>query len=388
MAAAMMADAGKATIAEFAAADVARGDVPGVVAMVVNRDGLLCEVAAGKQDVAQGVPMAVDTLFRIASMTKPITSVAIMMLVEAGEVQLDDPVAKYLPEYAGRQVFARFNAADATITTRPAARPITLRHLLTHTSGIGYAFCDATVNRIVELTGQDEWTLPLLHDPGERWTYGASTRIAGWVVEKVSRLPLDVFLRTRIFEPLDMRDTGHVVPAAEVTRVVTVHRRVDGVLTESPNDPEQASVVRGDGGLYSTARDYTQFLRLMLNGGTLNGRTLLAAKTVQMMGQRPPGDIIMQTQPAADPARTRPFPIGAGRDRFGLGFQITVADPRYIGYRSPGSLSWCGINNTHFWIDPERQIAAVVLMQVLPFYDEACIRVLRGIEQTVYRHLQ
>ena len=121
--------------------------------------------------------------------------------------------------------------------------------MLTHTSGIGYAFCDATVHRIVELTGQDEWTLPLLHDPGERWTYGASTRIAGWVVEKVSGLPLDVFLRTRIFEPLDMRDTGHVVPPAEVARVVTVHRRVDGVLTESPNDPEQASVIRGDGGL-------------------------------------------------------------------------------------------------------------------------------------------
>lgn len=384
----MMVDAGKAAIAEFAAAAVASGDVPGVVVMIVNRDGVLCEVAAGQQDVAQGVPMAADTLFRIASMTKPITSVAIMMLVEAGEVKLDDPVAKYLPEDAGRQVFARFNAADATFTTRPAARPITLRHLLTHTSGIGYAFCDATVNRIVELTGQDEWTLPLLHDPGERWTYGASTRIAGWVVEKVSGQPLDVFLRTRIFEPLDMRDTGHVVPPAEVARVVTVHRRVDGVLTESPNDPEQASVIRGDGGLYSTARDYTQFLRMLLNGGTLNGRTILAAKTVQMMRQHPPGDIIMQTQPAADPARTRPFPIGAGRDRFGLGFQITAPDPRYIGYRSPGSLGWCGINNTHFWIDLERQIAVVVLMQVLPFYDEACIRVLRGIEQTVYRHLQ
>lgn len=146
--------------------------------------------------------------------------------------------------------------------------------------------------------------------------------------------------------------------------------------------------MRGDGGLYSTAQDYGRFLRMLLNGGTLDGAKILSPQSVQRMGQNHIGEISIQTQPDANPARTRPFPVGAGRDKFGLGFQITAADPKYAKYRSPGSLSWGGINNTHFWIDPQRQIAAVVMMQVLPFYDEAGMRVLRGIEEIVYQHLK
>jgi methyl acetate hydrolase len=384
----MLSDAGKSGIAKVATTATERGDVPGVVTLIVNRDGVLYEGAAGKQDVARGVELKPDAIFRIASMTKPVTSVAIMMLVDAGKVQLDDPVSKYLPEFKGRPVIAKFNEADATYTTRPAKREITIRHLLTHSSGLGYAFTNPTIKKIVDATKKDEPELPLLHEPGEKWTYSASTRVLGWVVEKVSGEKLDVFLQKQIFEPLKMVDTAHAVPAEKVSRVVTIHGRKDGKLTESPNDPKQEFPVRGDGGLYSTARDYGQFVRMLLNGGTLNGAKILSAKAVQLMSAMPAGGPVMQTQPDANPVRTLPFPVGAGKDKFGLGFQITAADPKYAKYRSPGSLSWGGIYNTHFWIDPKRQVAGIVLMQVLPFYDEASLGVLRGVEEVVYRHLK
>jgi CubicO group peptidase (beta-lactamase class C family) len=260
---------------------------------------------------------------------------------------------------------------------------------MTHTSGIGYAFSSPIVTRLLQGTQKTETELPLLHNPGDAWTYGANTRVLGQVVERISGQPLDVFLRTRIFEPLNMVDTSYVVPAEKLTRVVTVHRRLDGQLVEQQNAATQQSPARGDGGLYSTARDYGAFLQMLLNGGRLHGTrtTLLSETSVRAMGQNQIGTVKVEEQPAADPARTRPFPLGAGRDTFGLGFQIAARDGRFSGLRSPGSLSWGGINNTHFWIDPHRHIAVVMLMQVLPFYDEACIRALRGFEELVYRYL-
>jgi methyl acetate hydrolase len=384
----VLSDAGKAALTQAAVAAVERGDVPGVVTLIVNRDGVLYEGAAGKQDLARNVAMPADAIFRIASMTKPVTSVAIMMLAEAGKLKLDDPVSKYLPEFKDRPVMTKFNEADGSFETRPAKRAITIRHLMTHASGLGYAFTDPTVKKIVDATKKGEWELPLMQDPGTKWQYSASTRVLGFVVEKVSGQTIDVFLRTQIFEPLKMLDTGHVVPASKVSRVVTVHHRKDGKLSEEPNAPTQESPVRGDGGLYSTAQDYGRFVRMFLNGGTLDGAKILSAKSVQLMSQFPAGGPVMQTQPDANPARTRPFPIGAGRDKFGLGFQVTAADPRYARFRSPGSLSWGGINNTHFWIDPKRRIAGIVMMQVLPFYDDKSVALLRDLEGAVYQHLK
>jgi CubicO group peptidase (beta-lactamase class C family) len=375
-------------ISQFMTNAVERGDVPGVVTLIVDRDGVLYEGAAGRQDVARGVPMPVDAIFRIASMTKPVTSVALMMLVEQGKVGIDDPVAKYLPEFDKRPVIAKFDPATGSYETRPATTAITIRHLLTNTSGLGYAFSDPTLNKIVAVTKKAEPELPLLHDPGTKWTYSPGTRVLGWVVEKVSGESLDVYLRTRIFEPLGMVDTGHVVPADKVARVVTVHARKSGKLVETPNQAKQATPVRGDGGLYSTARDYGRFVRMLLNGGSLDGVKILNPQTVHSMGQPHIGANFIRTQPDAMPERTRPFPIGAGLDKFGLGFQITAGDPKYAKFRSPGSLSWGGINNTHFWIDPKHRIGGIVLMQVLPFYDEASIGVLRGVEEIVYRNLQ
>ena len=242
--------------------------------------------------------------------------------------------------------------------------------------------------QIINATQKTEPELPLLHDPGDKWTYSAATRVVGFVVEKISGQTIDVFLRQRIFEPLKMVDTNHAVATDKVSRVITVHTRKDGKLSETPNDPKQESPVRGDGGLYSTARDYARFLRMLLNGGTLDGVKILSPQSVALMGQNHLGNIFVETQPNALPERTKPFPIGAGKDKFGLGFQIQAADPALAKFRSPGSLSWAGINNTHFWVDPKRQVAAIVLMQVLPFYDEDAIKVLRDLEEVVYRHLK
>jgi CubicO group peptidase (beta-lactamase class C family) len=348
---------------------------------------VLYQGASGMQDIGRGVAMKTNAIFRIASMTKPITSVATMMVVESGELKLDDPVEKFLPAFKDRQVITDFNPRNGSYSTRRARRPVTIRHLLANTSGIGYAFTDPTLERIIRGTTITEPELPLLHDPGAKWTYSPATRVLGWVIEKIAGQRIDAFQRTQILEPLNMRETWYAVPARKVPRVVTFHQRTKGKLVEEPNAPRQDTPVRGDGGLFSTAADYAQFVRMLLNGGSLDGVKILSPQSVKKMGQNAIGALTIETQPDAIPGRTRPFPIGAGLDKFGLGFQITAADPNVAKYRSPGSLAWGGIYNTHFWIDPKRQIGGIVLMQVLPFYDRACMTVLRGVEAAVYRDI-
>ena len=378
---------GQAALSRSLSAAVGRGDVPGVVAIVVDPDHVLFEGAAGQQDVARRVEMKPDAIFRIASMTKPVTTVAVMMLIEAGKLSVDDPVSKYLPRFKDRPVIASFDPSTGAYETKPAARDLTIRHLLTHTSGIGYGWSSPIVSRLIGNDRSKETELPLLHEPGTKWTYGANTRVLGQVVEKISSQPLEVFVRDRIFGPLGMKDTGYAVPSASVARVVTVHSRTNSGLVEQPNAAVQESPVMGDGGLYSTARDYATFIQMLLNGGTLHGSRLLSERSIRMMGENQIGSVVVEEQPAADPLRTRPYPLGAGRDKFGFGFQIAMKDPRYAQYRSAGSLSWAGIDNTHFWIDPSRHIGVVWLAQVLPFYDEGCIRSLREFEALVYQSL-
>jgi CubicO group peptidase (beta-lactamase class C family) len=362
--------------------------IPGVVGLAVEADGIVYLGAFGRQDVANDVPMATDTIFRIASMTKPVTSVAVMMLVQEGDLGLDDPVAQYLPAFEDKPVIETFNATDKTYTTRPANTPMTVRHLLTHTSGLGYAFSNTTLAQLVEGgPGASVAALPLLHDPGARWTYGESTRVLGSLVEEVSGQPLDEFLAERIFVPLGMSDTFYEVPAPKVSRVATVHRTTPEGLVETPNTAEITAPVYGDGGLHSTAADYAKFIQLFLNDGRApDGTRLLSEATVRLMGQNHIGSVRVEQQPAALPAFTEPFPLGAGRDTFGLGFQITGAHDDPLS-RSPGSMSWAGLFNTEFWIDPQRGVGGVLLMQYLPFYDAAAIATLQGFERRVYQGL-
>jgi CubicO group peptidase (beta-lactamase class C family) len=384
-------DAGKAALTRQMADAVSRGDTPGVVEIVVNREGVLYEGAAGKFDVAKNIPMPTNAIFVIASMTKPVTSVAIMMLLEQGKLKLDDPVSKYLTGYDHLQVITKFNAADATYETRPAKTVMTIRQLLAHTSGIGYGFTNPIENALTAKTKKGEWELPLLDDPGTKWNYSASTRVLGFVVEKVTGEGLESWYQEHIFNPLGMVDTSFAVAADKQSRVPTNHSRFTGTMVEAPRTPTIPSTpappYRGDGGLYSTVEDYAKFVRMLLNEGTLGSAKILTPASVKMMGRNAIGSIFVERQPDADKQRTKPFPLGAGKDKFGLGFQIASNDPAMTKYRSPGSLSWAGIFNTEFWVDPVKHIGAVQMMQVLPFYDDGAIRTLRDFEEIVYKNL-
>jgi CubicO group peptidase (beta-lactamase class C family) len=378
---------GSSALSAFLEATVDRGDVPGAVVLVTGRDGILYHEAFGMQDTAKRVPMAKDTIFRIASMTKPVTSLAVMMLVEEGKLGLKDDVSKYLPAWQAPKVIASVDAAKGTFTSRPAARAITIEHLLTHTSGIGYAWSDPGLNAIQRNAGTPDLELPLVADPGARFTYGASTRVLGQVVEKISGQTIDAFLQARILGPLGMTDTSFDVPAGKLGRLVTIHQRTDGKLVEQANPTPFVPTVRGDGGLNSTASDYSRFVRLLLNEGVLDGKRLVSAKTIREMTTNHLGGLKVERQPAADGNRSKPYPLGAGQDTWGLGFQL-AARPETQTARGEGSYSWAGINNTHFWVDPTRQIGVVVLMQVLPFYDDRAIALLTGVEKLVNTHVK
>jgi metallo-beta-lactamase class B len=384
-----LSDTGKEAIAQELKQAVIRGDTPGVVALVVGTDGVLYEGTAGKLGSGHDTPMPGNAIFLIASMTKPVTSVAAMQLVEGGKIKLDDPVSKYLPGFDNLQVITKFNETDASYETRPAKRPMTIRHLLTHTSGIGYGFSNAIVKRLTEATKKDEWQLPLLSDPGDQWNYGASTAVLGMIVEKVSGESLETYFQEHIFRPLGMKDTSYAVSLEKQSRVAAVHRRTDGRLEELvrhhaiPSTPTPPFL--GDGGLYSTAQDYGTFMRMFLNGGKLGGRRILRQATVESMEQNNIGTVTVELQPGADPSISNSFPIGAGHDKFGLGFQIASGEARYAEYRSAGSVSWAGVYNSEFWIDPVKRIGGVMMMQVLPFYDDGAIHAFRSFERSVYQ---
>ena len=257
---------GSSALSTFFGDAVARGDVPGVVAMVVDRDKVLYHEAFGKMNVAKNVPMAKDTIFRIASMTKAVTSVGVMQLVEQGKLGLDDEVSKYLPRLKSPQVFSTVDEQAGTYDTQPAKRPITIRQLLTHTSGIGYSWSDHGLAIAQKKTGAtNDSELPLVNEPGAQWTYGASTRVLGEVIEKITGERIDAYLETHIFVPLGMRDTTYTVPPAKYSRVVTVHQKANGAITETQNpdadsgdDPRRRRAVLDSGRLQPLRADDPQ----------------------------------------------------------------------------------------------------------------------------------
>ena len=371
-------DAGKTALTAQMNDAVKKGDAPAIVEIVVSREGVLYEGASG---------LSANAIFNIASMTKPVTSVAIMMLAEQGRLKIDDPVSKYLDGYDKLQVISKFNAAVATYETRPAKAVMTIKHLLSHTSGLGYGWTNPIENALTAKTKKGELELPLLDDPGTAFHYSPSTRVLGFIVEKVTGSSLESWDQEHIFKPLGMVDTSYAVAAEKQSRVAPQFSRGAGTIAPLPTATVPSTPTapfRGDTGLYSTVEDYSKFVRMLLNGGTLNGKRILTDASVKMMGQNAIGSVVLDLQPDADTQRTKPFPLGAGKDKFGLGFQIAADDPATKGFRSPGSMSWAGVFNTEFWVDPVKHIGGVHMMQLLPFYDDGAIRALRGFEQTVY----
>jgi methyl acetate hydrolase len=382
--------AGKTALDGYLSGQVSRGVIPGVVVHVVNREGVLYSGAFGKQDAGKNVPLAADAIFRIASMTKAVTSVAAMMMIEQGKMKLDDDVAQYLPAFKSMQVLTSYDEKAETYQTRPSTRPITIRQLLTHTSGIGYSWSDPGLALVQRKTSDgSETALPLVHEPGEKWTYGASTKVLGDLVEKFSGERIDAFTDAHISKPLGMADTFYEVPTAKYARVVTTNNKdAAGKITETPNPAKLPVSLRGDGGLFSTAPDYGKFLQMLLNGGQLGNARILKASTVADMLKPHTNGVRVRLQPTANAGLSKPYPLGAGEDIWGLGFQL--ADPKKAdgSMRRPGSGNWAGIFNTFFWIDPKEEIGVMVMMQMLPFYDASAIETLQGVERRVYSGLR
>ena len=364
-------------------------DVPGVVALVTDRERVLYQGTFGVADVATGRPLAPDALFRIASMTKPVTSVALMQLVEQGRIGLDDPAEKYLPELAGLKVLASFDPATGAYTLRPPARPPTVKHFLTHTSGLAYPFTSAIWRDLKPRDGETfPFGGPLLFDPGERWHYSTSTDVSGRLVEAVSGQKLEDYFREHIFAPLKMNDTSYNVPEAKGPRMVAQQQRagerMDGAVElQKPQPGLTIPAPIGGGGRASTADDYGRFMRMLLNGGALDGTRVLKAETVALMGQNHIGEVSVPALKSALPRSADFTFIDDGKDKWGLGFLITTN--QVPGKRSPGSLSWGGINNTFFWIDPARGIGGVIMMQYLPFADAKALATYDTFERGAYQ---
>jgi CubicO group peptidase (beta-lactamase class C family) len=369
---------------EKLSAAVARGDVPGLVVMAATRDRLVYSGVFGKAEVGYERPMTA-----VASMTKPVTSVAAMLLFEQGRFALDDPAEKYLPELANLSVFESFDAATGAYRVRPASTKVTVRHLFTHTSGLAYGFTSAIDRDFKPREGENYAAGPLLFEPGTDWMYGTSVDWLGRLVEKLSGKNLEDYFREHIFTPLGMADTFYNVPEAKQGRRVTVHQRKDGRAdappTEQPNQPQRPSTTfGGGGGLWSTAADYIRFERMILNGGTLDGARILSAASVALMSRNQIGAVGVHALKTAQPDRSMDFTfVDDGKDKWGLGFLITTG--HVAGKRSAGSLSWGGINNTYFWIDQARGIAGVALMQLLPFADTKALAICDTFERGVYQ---
>ena len=381
--------AGSAALDTSLRGAVERKDVPGVVALVTDRDKVLYRGAFGVADVSTGRPLTPDALFRIASMTKAITSVALMQLIEQGRLGLDDPAEKYLPELVGLKVIESFDKATGAYQVRPASRPPTVKHFLTHTSGLAYPFTSEIWRDLKPRAGETyPFGGPLLFDPGERWHYSTSTDVVGKLVEVVSGQKLEDYFRQHIFAPLKMDDTFYNVPEGKASRLVPAQQRAgdkmtgDIVLQAAQPGLAIANPI-GGGGLASTASDYGRFVRMLLNGGALDGARVLKADTVALMGRNHIGAVSVPALKSALPRSADFTFIADGRDKWGLGFLITT--DQVPGKRSPGSLSWGGINNTFFWIDPERGVAGVIMMQFLPFADAKALATCDAFERAVYQ---
>ncbi|MGB0406555.1 MAG: serine hydrolase domain-containing protein [Pseudomonadales bacterium] len=358
-----------------------KGKLAGTLTAVWRRGELAYLKPQGQRDLASGAPMTEDTIFRIYSMSKPITSVALMMLYERGVFQLGDPVHRWIPEWAEQQVYV--SGIYPHFQTRPVDRPMTVKDLLTHMSGLTYDFMAATnvdaAYRKVGLRLQGSGLtldtfaerlapLPLLFSPGSSWNYSFATDVCGLLVQRMSGLPLDQFLQQEIFGPLKMGDTGFSVPESERHRFASNYERAPDrslrCIDEASTSPfcQPATFFSGGGGLLSTAHDYLRFCRMLLGGGTLEGARIIGPKTLALMGSNhlpDGGDLTAWAQGSF--SETTYEGIG-----FGLGFAVNLGMAATSAVGTEGELFWGGAASTIFWVDPREDLACVFLTQLMP----------------------
>lgn len=352
---------------------IAQNEIPGAVALIARNGKIVYYKAFGMADKAAERKFKRDDIFRIASQTKAITSTAVMMLWEEGKFQLDDPISKYIPEFKDAQVLDTLVENDNSYKTKPADKPITIRHLLTHTSGIGYGIIDGDERfkkiyhkaGIVDLFTTEPVTieenikklalLPLHHNPGERFTYSEGLDVLGYFIEIVSGMPLDQFFKQRIFEPLGMEDTWFYLPQSKANRLIPVQtkKNQDWVTYNASfydtNYPVKGAKTffSGGAGLSSTAKDYANFLQMYLNNGELNGVRLLSRTTVQVIMANQIGDI-----------------WGDSGEYYGLAFGVIDQQGQDMGGKSSkGSFQWGGYFNTQYFADPQEKIIGILMKQ-------------------------
>ena len=374
---------------------VESGQVPGVTAAAANADGVIHEAAFGRRGLGGPEAMTIDTVFRIASMTKAITGAAAMQLVEQGKLNLDQPAGEIIPFLANPMVLDGTDA-NGEPKLRPAKGVITLRKLLTHTAGFVYDTWNAEMNRYAAKTGLpaartgkiEALQAPLGFDPGERWEYGINIDLAGRMVEVASGQNLEAYFQEHLFGPLGMRDTSFVIQPRWKDRMAQVHTRDANGLTPIDVAPPVANpeFFPGGGGLFCTARDYLTFLQALMHGGSFNGARILKPETVALMGQNHMGDLNVLPMITSNPRMSNDCELFPGMDKkWGLTFLINTQD--VPGARSAGSLAWAGINNTYYWLDPAKRVAGVLMTQILPFADKTVLGLLDRFERAVYAEL-
>jgi CubicO group peptidase (beta-lactamase class C family) len=364
---------------------VAAGRAPGLAAAVITPDGQRHSAQSGVRRAGEPEAVTADTLFWIASCTKAITSVAALQLVERGLIDLDAPVGDRLPVLAAPRVLTGFDADGAPVT-RPAQAPITLRRLLTHTSGLAYDFNCADLTRYLTATGktlmgEDNPELPLMFEPGEAWLYGIGIDWAGRLVETASGQTLDAFVAEHVLGPLGMTDTTYFPGPEQRARTAAVHARgPDGAFVATPFAmPATRHFGMGGGGLYSTPKDYLRFLAMIVAGGA----PLLRPETFALMMSNQVGDLDAGVLKSANPMLSNDFePLGGHPRRHGLAGLI---NPEPVpGARSAGSLAWAGLANAYYWADPQAGAAGVVMAQLLPFADPGVLSTFEAVEKAVY----
>jgi CubicO group peptidase (beta-lactamase class C family) len=369
--------------------------MPGIVAMAASAKGTLYEGAFGQRELGKTASMTLDTVVWIASMTKAITAAAAMQLVERGALDLDRPAADVVAALSAARVLEGFDASGQPRLRAPR-RPITLRHLLTHTAGFSYEIWAPSIAQYQTATGTPgittctnaALTTPLLFDPGDRWEYGINIDWAGKMVETASGMRLDRYLHDHILGPLGMTDTSFQLSAGQRARLASVHQRgEDGALAPIEFGlPEEPEFFMGGGGLYGTAGDYLAFAQMIMNGGTHKGVRILRPETVDLMSQNHIGALEVGVMKTAIPPLSNDVELFPGMSKkWGLSFLIN-SQPAPTG-RSAGSLAWAGLANTYFWIDRRKRVCGVFLSQVFPFYDRTAIDLLGSFETEVYRAL-
>ena len=368
------------------------GAVPNVVAMAADDSGVIYEGASGPRAVGEAEPVTADTMFRIASMTKMVATVAALQQSERGALDLKAPIATYLPEFADLQVLDGFDGDTPRL--RPPASQATVEQLITHTSGLSYWFFNADVVRWEQVTGtpnvlagtMDVFTAPLVADPGTRYEYGINTDWLGRVVEVASGESFDSYVTDNILTPLRMADSTFLMTADQRSRSVPVHVRGDEGWTPTEIDLSQTPQWWSGGhGLYATPRDYLRFQQMLLGGGTFEGATVLERATVEQAFRNQIGDLdfpaFIET---GDPMSTCSFEAGPGH-KWGHGLLLnTVQQP---GMRAPGSGAWAGIFNTHYWVDPTTRVTGAIYTQFLPFVTPESMQLYADFERALYAAL-